>query len=352
MDRPSQTDPIWTVAAAQDGPMPVTRLSGEVVWINPSDPGEPDDLVLTPEEDQCLAGVTLSGRSELRSEIETVFGGSAWPEASAIVAPFRRYATKVYDANATAYRKSVSTQGKNPEEVLVALAHNLLTSIFGIEWTSSPGEQVVRTDWQHGTKGWKGREVVVIAGNDPDPNCLYHLLISEAIKYRYRFHAPPPDPLPGEPPGINLSNVEWWKYIGLNERHNLATAIKPYIDDRIAHWRVIYAAPAPTNVGSTVEPHNRPATASGVSGDDGEDGETGHRRKAQPDFPKRAAWLRERLAERAWNRNDPLRFRGPDPKTVDKILRGEAVREDVLEKLATALSKKGGGVNLLNIPRN
>ena len=50
MDRPSQTDPIWTVAATQDGPMPVTRLSGEVVWINPSDPDEPDDAVLTPED--------------------------------------------------------------------------------------------------------------------------------------------------------------------------------------------------------------------------------------------------------------------------------------------------------------
>jgi hypothetical protein len=284
--------------------------------------------------------------------IETAFGGSAWPEASEIVAPFRRYATKVYDANATAYRRSVSTQGKNPEEVLVALAHNLLTSIFGSEWPSSPGERVTRTDWQHGVDGWKGKEVVVIAGNDPDPNCLYHLLLSEAIKYRYRFHAVPPEPIPGEPPGINLSNVEWWKYIGLNERHNLAMAIKPYIDDRIAHWQVIYAAPDPTDAGSTVESHPRPATASRVPGDDDENKGTNRRRKAVPDFPKRAAWLRDRLTERAWNRNDPLRFRGPDPKTVDKILRGEAVREDVLEKLATAFSQKGEIVNLLNIPRD
>jgi hypothetical protein len=79
---------------------------------------------------------------------------------------------------------------------------------------------------------------------------------------------------------------------------------------------------------------------------------TGHSAGAGlPDFPERAAWLRGRLAERAWNRNDPLKHRGPDPKTIDKILRGETVREDVLEKLATSLSKKGKVVDLLNIPR-
>jgi hypothetical protein len=75
-------------------------------------------------------------------------------------------------------------------------------------------------------------------------------------------------------------------------------------------------------------------------------------RKAVSAFAERAAWLRERLAERAWNRNDPLKHRGPDPKTIDKILRGETVREDVLEKLATSLSQKGKAVDLLNIPRN
>jgi hypothetical protein len=73
---------------------------------------------------------------------------------------------------------------------------------------------------------------------------------------------------------------------------------------------------------------------------------------ARPDFPKRAAWLLKRLAERAWNRNDPLRHRGPDPKTIDKILRGETVREDVLEKLANALSKKHARVELLDIPQD
>jgi hypothetical protein len=64
-------------------------------------------------------------------------------------------------------------------------------------------------------------------------------LISDAIKYRYRFHAVLPPPIPGEPPGINLSSNEWDQYIGLNERHNLAMAVKPYLEDRVAHWRFI-----------------------------------------------------------------------------------------------------------------
>jgi len=35
--------------------------------------------------------------------------------------------------------------------------------------------------------------------------------------------------------------VEWWQYIGLNERHNLAMAIKPYLEDRQAHWQSVCA---------------------------------------------------------------------------------------------------------------
>jgi hypothetical protein len=69
-------------------------------------------------------------------------------------------------------------------------------------------------------------------------------------------------------------------------------------------------------------------------------------------FPLRAEWLRTRLNERAWNRNDPVRQRGPDPKTIDKILAGAAVREDVLEKLASALSSKFAKVQLLDIPQS
>jgi hypothetical protein len=128
------------------------------------------------------------------------------------------------------------------------MASNLLVEVFGREWERSPGEQVIRTDWQQGAEGWKGREFIVIAGNDPDPTCLYHQVIADAIKYRYRFHDVLPPPIPGEPPGINLSNLEWWQYIGLNERHNLAMAIKPYLDDRVEHWQqqFIHEASAPS----------------------------------------------------------------------------------------------------------
>jgi DNA-binding Xre family transcriptional regulator len=69
-----------------------------------------------------------------------------------------------------------------------------------------------------------------------------------------------------------------------------------------------------------------------------------------PEFPKRAEWLKARLKERAWDENDVHRQRGPDRKTVQKILRGEAVREDILEKLAKALSAKKNEVDLLDIP--
>src|ERR1700694_3886994 len=200
-----------------------------------------------------VAEATLSGRSELRSELETIFSGPNWPQASASLDAFKRYAIKVYDINAVAYRNAVAAQGKDPSEALKAMVRNLLKDVFGSEWENCLGESVIRTDWQHGAKGWKGKEVAIIAGNDPDPNCLYHQLIGDAIKYRYRFYAIPLAPCPGEPPGINLSNLEWWRYIGLNERHNLAMATKPYLEDHLAHWQFVYATPNPP-VSATPQP--------------------------------------------------------------------------------------------------
>jgi hypothetical protein len=67
-------------------------------------------------------------------------------------------------------------------------------------------------------------------------------------------------------------------------------------------------------------------------------------------FPRRAAWLKQRLKERGWDHNDPIRFNGPDRKTIQKILRGAKVREEVLEKLANALNSKTSKVLLLDIP--
>ena len=350
MDRVSMTDPIWDFSGTQNGPISIKRLSGEVDTIDPSIEDEPDDADLKPEEELRISEATISGRSELRSEIETAFSGPDWPPPHAIVQAFRRHAVKVFDANAAAYNRAISEQKRDAKETLTAMSRNLLVGLFGREWENSPGERVVRIRWEDGADGWKGQEIAVIAGNDPDPTCLYHQLVGDAIKHRYRFHAPLPPHVPGEPPGLGVSNLEWWQYIGLKERHNLAMVIKPYLEDRMAHWQFAYAASVPTDTGCGVEagPAQRgSARASEAAGDRG-----GLKRTCLLDFPNRAAWLRERLAERAWNRNDPLKHRGPDPKTIDKILRGETVREDVLEKLATSLSQKGKAVDLLNIPRN
>ena len=73
---------------------------------------------------------------------------------------------------------------------------------------------------------------------------------------------------------------------------------------------------------------------------------------ADRQFPNRAAWLGDRLLERGWSNLDVAQFGGPDRKTVEKILRGDAVRNDVLVKLADSLSGHVGAVNVLDIPRD
>jgi hypothetical protein len=72
----------------------------------------------------------------------------------------------------------------------------------------------------------------------------------------------------------------------------------------------------------------------------------------EPQFSNRAAWLKDRLLERGWSSSDPSKYRGPDRKTIEKILRGEAVRNDVLEKLADSLSRKHANVSVLDIPQD
>jgi hypothetical protein len=72
----------------------------------------------------------------------------------------------------------------------------------------------------------------------------------------------------------------------------------------------------------------------------------------QAGFPARVAWLNSQLRERGWGNSDPYKHGGPDRKTVEKILRGEPVRNDVLAKLAESLSKKKGSVNVLDIPQD
>jgi hypothetical protein len=57
-----------------------------------------------------------------------------------------------------------------------------------------------------------------------------------------------------------------------------------------------------------------------------------------PQFPKRAAWLKDQLWWRGWNKHDLARHGRLDHKTVQKILYALPVREDVLEKMAKGLS--------------
>lgn len=87
-----------------------------------------------------------------------------------------------------------------------------------------------------------------------------------------------------------------------------------------------------------VAPHPVPATM-------------GSNRNPIPQFPKRASWLKNRLRERSWNKHDLSRHGGPTHKTVQKVLDGFPVREDVLQKVADALSKRGT-VTVLEIPQD
>lgn len=84
---------------------------------------------------------------------------------------------------------------------------------------------------------------------------------------------------------------------------------------------------------------------------------SGNGKDLVPQFPNRAAWLKDRLRERSWNKNDLSRHGGPDRKTVQKILNGQQIREEGLEKVATALSKAHASkklpqVALLDIPQD
>ncbi|MBK9170717.1 MAG: hypothetical protein IPM24_25090 [Bryobacterales bacterium] len=201
-DIPSLTDPIWRVRIEQKGPLEITRLDGTVDRIDPSETDAPA------EHELHVAKVTTNARAALRAELEALFSGPEWPPVTAIIEPFKRYAIETYDVNAETSRQLILSTGENAEKALNQMCRNLLTRVFGGEWEHSPGERVVRTRWMEDAGRWKGKEIVVPAGNDPDPNCEYHKLIGDAIKHRYRFHDVQPVPAPGEPPGIYASNLE------------------------------------------------------------------------------------------------------------------------------------------------
>jgi hypothetical protein len=59
-----------------------------------------------------------------------------------------------------------------------------------------------------------------------------------------------------------------------------------------------------------------------------------------PQFPKRAEWLKSRLAEREWNEHDLEHHGGPEHRTTKKILAGLNVQDDVLRKVILGLQSK------------
>jgi hypothetical protein len=62
-----------------------------------------------------------------------------------------------------------------------------------------------------------------------------------------------------------------------------------------------------------------------------------------PGFPKRGEWLKQHLRERGWNKTAfHTRWKGPDRKTTNKILRGEAVSELTLDGVVQALNSYAG----------
>jgi hypothetical protein len=66
-------------------------------------------------------------------------------------------------------------------------------------------------------------------------------------------------------------------------------------------------------------------------------------------FQRRAEWLRRELDVRKWTVQEFERQGGPHARTTRKVLRGEHVRETVLEKIVQALSNKGR-VRMASIP--
>jgi len=245
--------PKETAPVADQGAMRVTSIDGSVRWINPEGV-DAEKSIWTPEDEKRISACVFDGRAAVRSELEKIFSGKEWPPLTDLIEPFRRYAITVFDVYASAYQQVARTSAAYQEALDELLLPMVLRDLFGREWDRAPGDSVVRTLWQNGPDGkTEGREVETVAGNDPDPTCVFYELLSHAIEHRHRFFDPLPAREPGELPGIGLTNLGLWQYIGLKERHNIAMAIKPYVVDRVAHWRFIYV-PTPADSDSTGGP--------------------------------------------------------------------------------------------------
>lgn len=122
---------------------------------------------------------------------------------------------------------------------------------------------------------------------------------------------------------------------------------------RAEAWMGTVGTLSGANLDGTTEPKPDESKGKGAGPAVNASGENGS--GPGPELPKRAAWLKDRLKERSWNKHDLARCGGPDHKTTQKILDGFPVREDVLQKVADGLSKgKVNGasatVSVLNIP--
>jgi hypothetical protein len=101
-------------------------------------------------------------------------------------------------------------------------------------------------------------------------------------------------------------------------------------------------------------PSDRTAPVEHIDEDtrDTEDADSGRTAKSASRFPNRALWLKSRLLERSWNKHDLARKAICDKNTVQKILNGLRVREDILGKIADGLSTKGAKVSVVDIPED
>lgn len=150
--------------------------------------------------------------------------------------------------------------------------------------------------------------------------------------------------------GFHLSSGEVLRCV----RDFLPGLIAPYREENRFRFHAVTAgretaAPSDLATPQAGKPATRPE-----GGEPSRDAARTVDRVAQSDstFPSRASWLRDRLLERGWSNSDPAEYDGPDRKTIQKILRGESVRNDVLQKLADALSQRHGKVNVLEIPQD
>jgi hypothetical protein len=236
--------PKVTAPVAEKTALRVTSIDGSVRWINPEGV-DAEKSIWTPEDEKRISTCVFEGRAAVRSELEKIFSRKEWPALADLIEPFRRYAITVLDVYASAYQQVARTSAAYQEALEELLLPMVLRDLFGREWDRAPGEKVVRTLWQGGPDGKpEGREVETLAGNDPDPTCVFYELLTNAIEHRHRFFEPLPAPEPGELPRIGLTSLGLWQYIGLKERHSFAMAIKPYLEDRVAHWRFIHVITA------------------------------------------------------------------------------------------------------------